>query len=333
MVLNAVYEQDFLDCSYGFRPGRSAHQALDALWDATMKVGGGWVLEVDIRHFFDSVEHGQLRSILDQRVRDGVMRRSIDKWLKAGVQKDGSVSYPEIGTPQGGVISPLLANVYLHTVLDVWFEREVRPTLDGSAVLIRFADDVVIVFEQETDARRVMAQLPERFGSYGLALHPEKTRLIDFRRPTGNGSRPGSFQSLGFSHHWGRSRKGNWVVQRKTASNRFSRSVKRVAEWCRRNLHLPIREQYVSLSKKLHGHYSYFGVTGNGRALARFRYEVIRVWRKWLDRRSSKTLMSWVRFEPILARYQLPMPRVVHSIYQDGRQLRLISRRAASSTN
>ncbi len=321
MVLNAIYEQDFLDCSYGFRPGRSAHQALQALWQATMNVGGGWVLEVDIRHFFDSVDHGQLRTILDQRVRDGVIRRSLDKWLKAGVQHDGTLSYPDAGTPQGGVISPLLANVYLHTVFDTWFEREVRPTLDGSAVLIRFADDVVVVFQREADARRVMTVLPERFGAYGLTLHPEKTRLVDFRRPTDDRPGPGTFDSLGFTHHWGHSQRGTWVVQRKTASSRFGRSLKRVAEWCRRNLHLPIREQHLSLTRKLRGHYNYFGITGNSRALARFRYEVIRIWRKWLDRRSSKTRMSWVKFAPILARHPLPPPRAVHSIYRRAANL------------
>lgn len=220
MVLNAVYEQDFLNCSYGFRPGRSTHQALQALWEATMKVGGGWVLEIDIRHFFDSVGHGHLRAILDQRVRDGVIRRTIDKWLNAGVQFDGAIWYPEDGTPQGGVISPLLANVYLHEVLDVWFEQEVRPRLDGSASLIRYADDATMVFAREADARRVVKVLAKRFAKYGLTLHPEKTKLIDFRKPAGNGDEPGSLDALGFTHFWGRSRKGDWVVQRKTSRSR-----------------------------------------------------------------------------------------------------------------
>src|SRR6185436_11529807 len=189
MVLNAVYEQDFLACSYGFRPGRSAHQALQALWDAVMKMGGGWMLELDIRHFFDSVDHGHLRAILDRRVRDGVIRRMIDKWLKAGVQVEGKLLHPETGTPQGGVISPLIANAYLHEVLDVWFEQEVRPRLDGSASLIRYADDAVMIFEREADAKRVMAVLAKRFARYGLTLHPTKTRLIDFRRPARKGER------------------------------------------------------------------------------------------------------------------------------------------------
>jgi group II intron reverse transcriptase/maturase len=316
MVLNAVYEQDFLDCSYGFRPGRSAHQALEALWRATMDVGGGWVLEIDIRHFFDSVGHGHLRAILDQRVRDGVIRRMIDKWLNAGVQHDGAIRYPDGGTPQGGVISPLLANVYLHEVLDVWFEQEVRPRLDGSASLIRYADDATMVFAKEADARRVLAVLAKRFAKYGLMLHPEKTKLIDFRRPTGNGDGPGSFDVLGFTHFWGRSRKGNWVVQRKTSRSRFGRALHRVAEWCRRNRHRSVGEQHKALVAKVRGHYGYFGITGNSRALGCFWHEVKRVWKKWLGRRSGRKRLTWERFALLVGRYPLPWPRVVHSIYR-----------------
>ena len=316
MVLNAVYEQDFLSCSYGFRPGRSAHQALDALWRATMNVGGGWVIEVDIRHFFDSVGHGHLRTILDQRVRDGVIRRTIDKWLNAGVQHDGAIRYPDGGTPQGGVISPLLANVYLHEVLDVWFEQEVRPRLDGSASLIRYADDATMVFAREADARRVMTVLAKRFARYGLTLHPAKTKLIDFRKPTGNGGGPGSFDVLGFTHFWGRSRKGTWVVQRKTSRSRFGRGLHRVVEWCRRNRHRPVREQHKALVAKVRGHHNYFGITGNSRALGSFMYEAQRAWRKWLNRRSGRARMTWERFNLIVRRYPLPEPRVVHSIYR-----------------
>jgi group II intron reverse transcriptase/maturase len=314
MVLNAVYEQDFLDCSYGFRPGRSAHQAIESLWKNLMGMKGGWVLDLDIRQFFDSVCHGHLRAILDRRVRDGVIRRSIDKWLKAGVQQDGNLWYPDGGTPQGGVISPLLANIYLHEVLDVWFEREVRPRLGGSAYLIRYADDVAIAFGQEVDARRVMTVLVKRFAKYGLTVHPEKTKLIDFRKP-GNGRHPGSFDLLGFTHFWGRSRNGWWVVQRKTSRSRFGRALQRVAEWCRKNRHLPVREQHEVLVKKMDGHYNYFGITGNSRALGRFLHEVTRVWRMWLDRRSRRGHMNWERFKLLSSRYPLPIPRIVHSVY------------------
>jgi group II intron reverse transcriptase/maturase len=314
-VLSAVYEQDFLDGSYGFRPGRSAHQALQALWDATMKVRGGWVIDLDIRRFFDSVDHGQLKAILDQRVRDGVIRRTIHKWLNAGVLQDGMLRYPDAGTPQGGVISPLLANVYLHEVLDVWFEREVKPRLRGSATLIRYADDAVLVFAEEHDARRVMDVLPKRFAKYGLTLHPEKTRLIDFRRPN-DGDGPDNFDVLGFTHFWGRSRKGNWVVQRKTAKSRFAASLGRISEWCKKARHFNVSDQFKTLTAKLRGHYNYFGITGNSRAIGTFLLEVKRVWRTWLDRRSNRARMDWRRFNLLLKRYQLPWPRVVHSIYR-----------------
>ncbi|MFY0574956.1 group II intron reverse transcriptase/maturase [Cystobacter fuscus] len=183
MVLEAVYEQDFLPCSYGFRPGKSAHQALQRLWEVLTEMKGGWVLEVDIRKFFDTLDHGQLQQLIQRRVRDGVLLRLIGKWLKAGILEEGNVSYPDEGTPQGGVVSPVLANIYLHEVLDVWFEQEVKPRMKGRAELVRYADDFVICFEREEDARRVMEVLPKRMEKYGLTLHPEKTRLVEFRPP------------------------------------------------------------------------------------------------------------------------------------------------------
>jgi RNA-directed DNA polymerase len=320
MVLEAVYEQEFHDCSYGFRPGRSAHQALQALWETLMKMEGGWVLELDIQGFFDSLGHGHLRSFLDQRVRDGVLRRTIDKWLKAGVMEDGAVSFPDSGSPQGGVLSPLLANVYLHEVLDDWFEKQVRPRLAGHAVLIRYADDAVIAFESEADARRVMDVLPKRFGKYGLTLHSEKTRLVPFRRPSSPSGgkrrdRPGTFDLLGFTHHWGRSYRGFLVVKRQTARSRLRRALKQVTLWCRANRHLPVVEQQRSLNLKLRGHYGYYGITGNFRALKGFRNEVVRSWRRWLDRRSQRARMNWTRFQALLQRYPLSPPRVVQSAY------------------
>jgi group II intron reverse transcriptase/maturase len=319
MVLEAIYEVEFLDCSYGFRPGRSAHQALQAMWEGLMKMHGGVVIEVDIQGFFDSLDKSQLRSFLDQRVRDGVLRRTIDKWLSAGVLEEGQTSYPEAGTPQGGVVSPLLANVYLHEVLDKWFEAEVRPRLKGQALLIRYADDAVLAFSSEEDARRVMDVLPKRFGRYGLTLHPEKTRQVPFGRPSRDGrpqqKSPGSFELLGFTHYWGQSLKGNWVVKRKTAPSRFGCALKRVATWCRRNLHRPVVEQHQRLVQMLRGHYGYYGITGNASALGRYLYEVRRVWRKWLERRSGRKTMPWPRFERLLERYPLPPPVVVHSIY------------------
>ena len=310
MVLEAIYEQEFIDGSYGFRPGRSAHQALLALWKGLMDMNGGWVLEVDIQGFFDALDHSHLRHFLNRRVRDGVLRRTIDKWLKAGVLERGQVHRPSEGTPQGGVVSPILANIYLHEVLDVWFEAEVKPRLTGPAFLIRYADDFVLVFSVEADARLVWDVLPKRFGKYGLTLHPEKTRLLDFTRP--NGSEPKgrvSFDLLSFTHYWGKSRKGNWVVLKRTTHRRFSRALKAIAQWCRTHRHVPIAVQHTTLVQKLRGHYAYFGITPNGHAVGRFCHEVERIWRKWLDRRSHSVRMSWTKFVRLLARYPLPRPQ------------------------
>ena len=320
MVLEPLYEQDFLDCSYGFRPGRSAHQALAALWDGLTRIRGGWVIDLDIQSFFDDVDWSHLRSFLDRRVRDGVIRRAVGKWLNAGVMESGEVSRPERGTPQGGVVSPLLSNLYLHEVLDVWFEHEVKPRLRGRAFEVRFADDAALVFEREEDARRVLAVLSKRFAKYGLRLHPEKTRLVDFRSPPRRGQdgsqRERSFALLGFTHFWGRSRKGRWVVQRKTARDRFTRALREIGCWCRAHRHWPVAAQQAALHRKLKGHYAYYGITGNGRALARFLFEVRRLWRKWLNRRSWRGRMTWEKFVRLVARYPLPQPRVVHSIYR-----------------
>jgi group II intron reverse transcriptase/maturase len=311
MVLEAVYEQDFMPCSFGFRPGRSAHQALQSLWDATMKMSGGWVIEVDIRKYFDSIGHARLREILCQRVRDGVLVRLIGKWVNAGVMEGGRVTRPSAGTPQGGVISPLLANIFLHEILDTWFARDVLPRLSGQAVLFRYADDFVILCSNEEDARRVYDVLPKRFGKYGLALHPDKTRLIDFRKPRSpQGGGPGSFDLLGFTHLWARTRSGGFAVQRRTARSRFSRAIKRVALWCREHRHRPIPEQHKTLSRMLRGHCAYYGITWNSYALQRFRRAMERLWLKWLGRRSQRARMTYERFWRLPA---LPPARVIHS--------------------
>lgn len=323
MILEAIYEQDFYEGSYGFRPGRSAHQALDALWRQTMRTGGGWILEVDIRKFFDTLDHAHLRELLRRRVRDGVILRLIGKWLNAGVLEDGQLSYPEAGSPQGGVISPLLANVYLHYVLDEWFQGEVQPRLKGRAFLVRYADDFVIGFTLEEDARRVLAVLPQRFAKYGLTVHPDKTRLVPFRprrRQTRMGQPPvdgpGSLTFLGFTHYWALSRRKTWVVKRRTAASRFTRAVQAITEWCRRHRHWPLVQQAQRLSEKLRGHYAYYGITGNHRALSRFLWAVQRVWRKWLGRRHRAGSVPWSRFAEWLRRFPLPAPVVVHSVYR-----------------
>lgn len=322
MLLEPIYEQDFSESSFGFRPRRSAHQALEALWQGASAGKGGWILEVDIRKFFDTLDHGRLREALGHRIRDGVVLRLIAKWLKAGVMEDGNISFPDAGSPQGGVISPLLANVYLHYVLDQWFDQEVKPRLHGRTWMVRYADDFVMGFTQESDAQRVKDVLPKRFGKFGLTIHPDKTRLLPFQRPAprspGKGTipcgRPGTFDFLGFTHYWGRSRQGFWVVKRKTAANRFRRCVQAVSSWCRRHRHDPVGEQQRKLNQKLRGHYAYYGITGNFPSLQAFRELVKRSWRQWLSRRNRERTLTWTIMGRLLQRYQLAPARIVHRV-------------------
>jgi len=321
MLLEAIYEEDFHDFSYGFRPGRSQHQALDALWKGIQSLGSCWVLDADIRKYFDRIDHGQLRRILDRRVRDGVIRRLIDKWLKAGVWEEGKRYVPESGTPQGGVISPLLSNIYLHEVLDDWFMTSVQPRMKGRTRIYRFADDFLLVFASREDAQRVLEVLPKRLGRFGLEMNLEKTRLIHFHKPReegpGGGKKVSSevFQFLGFTHYWGPSRRGRWVVKRRTAGNRLSRSLRGIADWCRRHRHDPVRDQHRKLSQKMVGHYNYYGITGNWDRLSQYLWEVSRIWRKWLNRRTRPGTMPWKRFHQLLEHYPLPAVKIYHSVY------------------
>jgi len=320
MLLEPIYEQDFQSFSYGFRPGRSAHEALACIWSQCMNQGIRWILEVDIRKYFDTLKKEWLRKFLDRRVRDGVIRRLIGKWLQAGVWEKGQWSYPADGTPQGGVISPMLSNLYLHEVLDCWYVEEVKPRMKGRTFLVRFADDFILGFEKKEDAEKVYRVLFKRFEKYGLSLHPEKTRLVAFGRPeetkddqTG-GPRPETFDFLGFTHYWGKSRKGQWVIRRKTMRKRFQRGLKAISQWCRKNLHEPMLKQVEQLGRKLKGHFGYYGIIGNAASLQRFRWEVIRIWRKWLARRGDPKGMSWERMRKLLDFFYLPEARVVHSV-------------------
>ena len=316
MVLEAVYEQDFLPCSYGFRPGRSAHQALRELYGAATRLGQYWVIEVDIRKYFDSISHSHLRAILDRRVTDGVIRRMIDKWLKAGVLEEGLLRLATEGPPQGGVISPMLANIFLHHVPDAWFEKEVRPRMTGPCTLVRFADDFVMTFKNRHDAKRVMAVLGKRLGRFGLTLHPDKTRFIDFRpeRPDGTHADCAAppFDFLGFTHTWTKSQKGKNVVRQRTAKSRLARALGAINDWCRNNRHQPLTDQQQRLSAKLVGHYAYYGITGNIVQLGRYFHQTARLWRKWLARRTRAHALTWDNFNAILERYPLPKPRIVH---------------------
>ena len=275
------------------------------------------MLEVDIRKFYDSIPRPILREILARRVTDGVVRRMIDKWLKAGVLEDGQVHYPETGTPQGSVISPILSNVVLHHVIDEWFTREVQPRLHGPSTLVRYCDDFVMLFANRSDAERVQAVLGKRLGRFGLQLHPDKTRLVDFRPRRSPGREdepelPTSFSFLGFVHVWGTSRKGNAVVRQVTAKDRLARSLEAFNEQCRLMRHWPLPTQHDRLCQMLKGHYGYFGISGNSRRLEHVHYHVRRIWRSWLSRRSWKSFLSWEKYERLLRRFPLPTPRIVH---------------------
>ncbi len=316
MLLGAIYEQEFHPSSYGFRPGRSAHGALEELQKCPTYWTRCWVIEADIRSFFDMLDHGRLREMLEQRVRDGTIRRTLDKWLAAGVLEQGRLHRAAEGTPQGGVISPLLANIYLHYVLDEWFHLVVKKRLRGKARIVRYADDFVVLLEREDDARRVMKVLPQRFARFGLQLHPDKTRLLSFDSPglgQPRAQRERSFDFLGFTHYWARSRKGRWVVKQRTSKQRFTRSLKRVKERCQAMRHHLIAEQHTWLCAALRGHYNYFGITGNGDALSRYHHEVLWHWGRSLARRNSRRF-AWARFKRTLERWRLPLARAVHSV-------------------
>jgi RNA-directed DNA polymerase len=319
MLLEAVYEQDFLNCSYGFRPKRSAHQALDALNNAAWGMDGGWVIELDIQKYFDSIDHKRLREMISQRVRDGVIQRLLGKWLSAGAMENGALTKSEAGTPQGGVISPLLANIFLHEVLDVWFEQQVKPRLRGKARLFRYADDAVVLFKHEDDARRVMAVLAKRFERYGLTLHPDKTRLLPFkqpsRRPSGRnddgGQPPGgpsTFDFLGFTIHWAKSLNEKWVVKERTAKDRFRGALQRIKAWCQLHRHKPIDAQQKVLNAKLRGHYGYFGRRGNRGRIWDFMSFAMRAWWGAMRRRSQRGL-TWAAMSRLLRRYPLLTPK------------------------
>jgi RNA-directed DNA polymerase len=317
MLLEAIYEQDFYDGSYGFRQGRSPHEALHELRQRCMTEGIGWIVAADVSGYFDSIDRTRLREVLRQRVNDGRILRLIGKWLRAGVMEQGALTHPETGVVQGGVISPVLANVVLHHVLDAWFEREVQPRMKGRCFLIRFADDFVIGCEREEDARKIMAVLPRRFARFGLTIHPTKTTLIAFRKPEAHAGADrgnGTFDFLGLPHYWTKSRQGFWVMKRRTARKRLRRTKKALWRWCRTHRHAPLPYQYQMLCSKLRGHFQYYGIRGNFRLLEEVRRFAENAWRYWLSRRSSKKAIGWEKFERLMQTHILPIPRIVHAI-------------------
>jgi group II intron reverse transcriptase/maturase len=317
-VLEAIYEQDFLDCSYGFRPGRSPHDAVRVLDQVVHRGEVSWILEADIVSFFDSLDRNKLKEMLEVRVADGSLLRLIGKCLHVGVLDGVELSTSESGTAQGSVLSPLLGNVYLHYVLDLWFEQEVKPRLRGRATLIRYADDFIVGFEDEDDARRVMEVLGKRLGRFGLTLHPDKTRLLPFRRPPAeqkSGKGPATFDFLGFTFYWARSRKGRWGMSCKTRSASLRRMIRSVYDWCRRHRHLPVAVQHKALTRRIQGHCNYFAVSGNFRSLQLVVGQAKRIWFKWLCRRSQKKRLNWERFADLHRDFPLPQPRITVRIW------------------
>ena len=317
MILEAIYEQDFYDFSFGYRPERNPHQALHLLREQCMNLNIGWIIDADIKGFFDSIDHNQLREVLRLRVNDGGILRLVGKWLNAGVLEGDSLSYPEQGTPQGGVISPLLANIFLHHVLDEWFVHEVQSRMKGRCFLIRFADDFAIGCELEADARRVMKVLSKRFQRFDLTIHPTKTQLVRFGKPPAGSHTDdsnGTFDFLGFTHYWARSRRGYWVIKRQTAKKRLKRTLKALWEWCRDNRHQPITEQYKMLCAKLRGYFQYYAIRGNYRRVEVVKEFVEWVWRYWLTRRSRTKRITAEVMNELREVYQLPVPNILHAV-------------------
>jgi RNA-directed DNA polymerase len=289
-VLEPVYEEEFKEFSYGFRTGRTAHEAIEYLFKEVSFGKKHYIIDADITNYFGSINHRVLRNFLDKRIKDGVIRKMIDKWLKAGIMDLGNISYPDEGTPQGSAISPLLSNIYLHYVLDEWFSEQIQPLLKGKSFIIRWADDFVLGFTDKLDAERVMAVLPKRFAKYGLALHPDKTRLIDLNDNRGGQGR--SFDFLGFTHFLSKSQKGYMVLKRKTSSKRLTRSIRHVNAYIKKNRHMKLRDLIAAINVKLRGHYNYYGVTFNSKSLKDFfkavRYSLF----KWLNRRGGKIRLN-----------------------------------------
>lgn len=316
-VLNAIYESEFLGFSYGFRPRRSPHNALDALSVGLMTKQVNWVLDADIRGFFDTLDHGWLVRFIEHRIADRRIGRLIQKWLTAGVLEDGQRIQSEVGTVQGGSISPLLANVYLHYVFDLWVQRWRQRHARGTVIVVRFADDFVLGFEHRAEAERFLAELRERFARFGLVLHPEKTRLIEFgrhaterRRARGLG-KPDTFNFLGFTHCCAKTRRGGFTVLRQTMRQRWQAKLQAVKLELRRRLHLPIPEVGAYLRAIVRGHVNYYGVPMNAHAITSFHRAVGRLWHRMLLRRSQTARVPWSRMERLIRRW-LPPARVCH---------------------
>jgi group II intron reverse transcriptase/maturase len=321
-VLSVIYEVDFLGLSYGFRPKRSPHQALKALERALITRKINWVLDADIRSFFDSVDHEWLLRMVAHRIADPRILRLIKQWLRAGVLESGEWSETLEGTPQGAGISPLLANIFLHYVFDLWITRWRRSQARGDAIAIRYADDTLLGFEREQDAKKMLSDLRDRLAQFGLRLNEKKTRLIEFgrfaaeRRAKRGERRPETFDFLGFTHYCGQTKDGRFIIKRKTQRKRMTRKLKELRIEARRRMHWLIGEQQRWLSAVLRGHYAYYGVPTNFRSISIFAYEVRKLWFRVLRRRSQKSHMTWSRFNDLLRVFPLPPPRPHRSLHE-----------------
>jgi RNA-directed DNA polymerase len=311
-LLEAIYAQDFCDSSYGFRPGRSPHQALHDVRQGLLGNKIGSVIDCDISSCFDNLQHDTLLAILRKRGKDGRVLEVIELWLQAGILDGKEMVSPDKGSPQGSVLSPLLANVYLHEVLDTWFETVVQAHCRGQVVLYRYAADVLMGCELVEDARRIKDVLPKRFAQYGLEINTDKTKLVNFGRPQRpvSGRQPGTFRLLGFVHYWGKTWRGGYTIKRKTEGKRLRRPLGEFWRWCRDNRHRPLQEQYATLCAKLRGYYQYYGVRCNSPGLDLVYYAARRAWRYWLNRRGGRK-MTWRAFGRTMAAYPLPQPKIV----------------------
>jgi group II intron reverse transcriptase/maturase len=314
-ILEAIYEQDFLKCSWGYRPGRGAREAGRELAAQLHRGRFGYVVEADIKGFFDNISHAWMLRMLEERINDGALVRLVAKWLKAGIlEETGEVKHPVSGTPQGGIVSPVLANIYLHHVLDLWFERMVKRQCQGEACMIRYADDFVCAFRCEADAKRFEGQLPQRLGKFGLEVAAEKTRTLRFSRQVPEPNE--AFEFLGFEFRWVKHRTGQMGVRRRTAPKKLRASVKAFTEWIRMNRHSRMRDLMKTLAAKLRGYWNYYGVRGNSQSLSRFYHQCRGLLFKWLNRRSEKRSCTWEQFEVLLRKYAIPTPRIVELPYQ-----------------
>jgi group II intron reverse transcriptase/maturase len=309
-ILNLIFEQDFYGFSYGFRPKRGAHQALKSLHGQCMKRKIRWILDCDIQGCFDNFDHNVLLSLLNNRIKDKRIMQLIKQWLKVGVVDGNSLQISSQGTPQGNIISPLLCNVYMHYVLDKWLHETIRPLLKGEIFLIRYADDFIIGFEHEEDAQRVNKVLPKRMGKYGLTIHPEKSKLIKFM-PIGK-AKPPTFDFLGFTHYWAKSKRGKWVVKRKTRQKKMQAIIQNIKDTCKIHKHEKLKDQSKLLKSKLRGLYQYYGIRGNFVSLNRMYQITLYAWFKWLNRRSQRKSYTWKGYWELIKYFKFPRPKIIH---------------------